>query len=142
MAGKKGDTYDEVNSFIAANNLSSRVKLLVDVPTQDLPRLYKSAIASIFPSLYEGFGIPVLESLVSGTPVLTSHKSCMEEIAGDAALYFDPKDSESIAYSISQIEDTMTLDGLNLQVPNRIEPFSNANILVQHNSLYMRLCSK
>jgi len=142
MAGKKGDTYDEVQAFIASNKLTSRVTLIEDVPTQDLPKLYSCATATIFPSLYEGFGIPVLESLVSGTPVITSANSCMEEIAGDAALYFNPEDPESIAYSIKQIEDTMTLDGLNLYIPKRIEPFSNTNILVQHNSLYMRLCSK
>jgi glycosyltransferase involved in cell wall biosynthesis len=65
--------------------------------------LYKNAIAFIFPSLYEGFGIPILEAFANDCPVLLSNTSCFPEIAGEAALYFDPKSSVEIQNQISSI---------------------------------------
>jgi glycosyltransferase involved in cell wall biosynthesis len=142
MVGKVGDTFEDVKAFVTKHKLESQVMIIEDAATQDLPKLYRLAEASIFPSFYEGFGIPVLESLVCETPVLTSANTCMEEIAGDAALYFDPNDPESIAYSIKQIEDRMTKEGLTIYIPKRTHLFRHVNSLIQHNSLYMRLCSK
>jgi len=64
---------------------------------EDLQALYKEAQLYVFPSLYEGFGIPPLEAMVQGVPVVSSNKSCMPEVLQDAALYFDPENPESIA---------------------------------------------
>jgi len=68
-----------------------------------LAQLYKQAAALIYPSLYEGFGIPILEAFSRGLPVLLSDRSCFPEIAGNAALYFDPENADSIAGSVRRI---------------------------------------
>ncbi len=71
--------------------------------TKELQAIYHSATAFIYPSLGEGFGIPIIEAQMSGIPVLTSNISVMPEVAGEAALYFDPTSAESIAESIQSI---------------------------------------
>jgi glycosyltransferase involved in cell wall biosynthesis len=68
-----------------------------------LANFYKNALAFIFPSLYEGFGIPVLESFACGCPLLCSNVSSLPEIAGDCACYFDPYSEESIKNAITQL---------------------------------------
>lgn len=73
------------------------VQQLGYVDAHDLPAIYRSAQATIFPSIYEGFGLPILESLASGTPVITSHTSSMPEVGGNAAIYIDPYNSRDIA---------------------------------------------
>lgn len=71
------------------------------VPDEQLVWLYRNCVAFIFPSLYEGFGIPAIEAQAFGAPVLASDISVMHEILGDSALYFDPHDVESIANALT-----------------------------------------
>ncbi|MFT5723103.1 MAG: glycosyltransferase involved in cell wall biosynthesis [Bacteroidia bacterium] len=142
LIGKPGDTFTQVKDFISKNNLGSRVIVLSDVPTQDLPKIYQMAQASIFPSLYEGFGIPVVESLVSGTPVITCADSCMQEIAEDAAIYFNPTDIPSITQALTSFDQNGISNKLEAAIPNRLEQFRNLVILSEHNSLYQRICSQ
>ena len=73
------------------------------VADEDLAPLYGGASAFVFPSLYEGFGLPVLEAMLLGTPVLTSRTSSLPEIAGDAALYVNPYEIDDIARGIKTI---------------------------------------
>jgi glycosyltransferase involved in cell wall biosynthesis len=73
------------------------------VSDEDLPSLYAGAIAFLYPSLYEGFGIPILEAMATGTPVITSSITSMPEVAGDAAILVDPYEVESIASGIEQL---------------------------------------
>jgi len=68
-----------------------------------LTYLYKKAVAFIFPSLYEGFGIPILEAFSCGCPVIASNTSSLPEVAGDAAVYFDPTDKLSMLNSIQKV---------------------------------------
>jgi len=75
---------------VAALHLQDRVKFLDYIPYADLPQLLGQAIALVFPSLYEGFGLPVLEAMACGTPVITSNCSALPEVAGDAALLVNP----------------------------------------------------
>jgi len=70
---------------------------------EDFPAIYKSAIAMIYPSFFEGFGIPVLEALWSRLPVITSNVSCLPEAGGDGAYYVDPNSSEEIAEGMKTI---------------------------------------
>lgn len=70
------------------------------VETHDLPALYRSATVTIFPSIYEGFGLPILESMASGTPVISSHTSSMPEVGGDTTIYIDPYNSRDICESL------------------------------------------
>ena len=77
-----------------------RVKFLDYVPYEDLPTIINGAIALVFPSLWEGFGLPVLEAMACGTPVITSNLSSLPEVAGDAAILIDP-------YNVAEITDAM-----------------------------------
>ncbi|MEK7620440.1 MAG: glycosyltransferase family 1 protein [Patescibacteria group bacterium] len=70
------------------------------VDAHDLPALYRSASVTTFPSIYEGFGLPILESMQSGTPVITSHTSSMPEVGDDAAIYIDPYNSRDISEAL------------------------------------------
>jgi glycosyltransferase involved in cell wall biosynthesis len=89
--------------------LSERIVFLGLVSEAKLPSLYRGATAFVFPSLYEGFALPVLEAMASGTPVVTSNVTAMPETAGDAALLVDPTSVEGIAHAINQIVDNEDL---------------------------------
>ena len=78
------------------------IRFLGFVPDEELARLYRGALCVAYPSLYEGFGIPVLEALACGAPVVTSEGSAMAEIAGDAAVLVDPRDVDAIAAGIAE----------------------------------------
>ena len=80
--------------------IADRVKFLDYVPYDDLPKIIRGAIALVFPSLWEGFGLPVLEAMACGTPVITSNLSSLTEVAGDAAILIDP-------YKVEEITDAM-----------------------------------
>ena len=71
------------------------------VPDADLPPLYAGASCFLYPSLYEGFGLPVLEAMAVGTPVVTSDRGSLKEIAGDAAVTVNPESVEAIAFGIN-----------------------------------------
>lgn len=73
------------------------------VPREDLPALYSHAIAFVFPSLYEGFGLPVVEAMSCGTPCLLSNSSSLPEVGGDAALYFDPHNPAMLASLMQKV---------------------------------------
>jgi glycosyltransferase involved in cell wall biosynthesis len=83
------------------------------VPFEWLPSLYRQATAAVFPSLFEGFGMPPVEAMACGTPVTVSDRGAMAEVCGDAALRFDPEDVESIGEAIRRIvEDDTARVGL------------------------------
>lgn len=92
LAGPSDRRYTPaLHAQVAALNLQQRVKFLDYVPYADLPQLLGQAIALVFPSLYEGFGLPVLEAMACGTPVITSNCSALPEVAGEAALLVNPQ---------------------------------------------------
>ena len=84
-------------------NLENHVIFLEDVPSRDLPALYQQATVFVFPSLFEGFGIPIIESLFSGVPVITSTGSCFGETGGDAVEYVDPHDSDKLGKAMTRL---------------------------------------
>lgn len=90
-------------SLIARLGIEKRVRFLGRIPEVELPKLYKGAYATLFVSLMEGFGLPVIESMASGTPVLTSTAGPLPEIAGDAALCVDPGDEDAIRAGIETL---------------------------------------
>jgi len=79
------------------------------VPDEDLPVAYSGAIAALYVSLYEGFGLPVLEAMACGTPVVTSNVTSLPEVAGDAAIIVNPYDIESIACGIQRVVEDSSL---------------------------------
>ncbi len=97
LAGKVGWLAEPILARAQAPDLRDRVRILGYVPDRDLAALLMGAVALVYPSLHEGFGFPVLEAQSLGVPVLTAATSSLPEVAGDAALYVDPFDVESIA---------------------------------------------
>jgi glycosyltransferase involved in cell wall biosynthesis len=86
-----------------ATGLSDHVRYLGYVPRADMPALYSGALAFVFPSLYEGFGLPPLEAMACGTPVVCSKAASLPEVVGDAALVFDPADEDEISAALARI---------------------------------------
>lgn len=99
VGGPSGDGFD-IAAEIAAGALQDRVRLLGRVTDERLARLYAGAEALLFPSLYEGFGLPVVEAMASGSPVVASNTTSIPEVAGDAALLVDPENTEAIRDAI------------------------------------------
>jgi glycosyltransferase involved in cell wall biosynthesis len=97
IAGKRGWLSEQIAQRAAALGIADRVRFVGYVADEDLPALYRASLAFVFPSLYEGFGMPVLEAMACGAPVLTSNSSSLPEVAGDAALLVDPHDTRAIA---------------------------------------------
>jgi glycosyltransferase involved in cell wall biosynthesis len=89
----------------AGGDLPDGVRALGRVPLEELSRLYRTARATVFPSMYEGFGAPVLEAMASGCPVATADVAALREVAGDAAVLFDPRDPAEIARAILRAID-------------------------------------
>ncbi|MCX6763748.1 MAG: glycosyltransferase family 1 protein [Candidatus Moranbacteria bacterium] len=93
----------DAEKLVKEFNLSQRVKLLDAVPQADLPALYKNAAMFVYPSFYEGFGIPILEAMNQGIPVITAKTSSLPEVGSDAVLYCDPNDIREIAMVIKNV---------------------------------------
>lgn len=103
IAGKLGWMYEEVFAQVEANKLGEKIRLIGYVEQIDLPALYNLAQVFVYPTLYEGFGLPVLEALACGVPVVTSNISSLPEIIGDAGLLVTPNDPQALAQAIRKI---------------------------------------
>lgn len=101
--GPKGWFYDEVFSNVYRLQLQDSVRFLGKVDLDDLVGLYNAASVFVFPSLYEGFGLPVLEAMACGCPVVTSKLSSLPEVVGDAGLTINPYDVQQLAKTIQQV---------------------------------------
>ncbi len=109
LAGKKALLYPPLHEQIRSLGLENRVILTGFVSDEDLPVLYGNALALLFPSLYEGFGLPVAEAMACGCPVITSNVSSLPEVAGDAALLVDPTSVDEISAAMKLIVEDRTL---------------------------------
>ncbi len=103
IVGRKLWLADEVLAEVSRRDWAEDVILTGYVGDDDLPALYRSATAFVYPSLFEGFGLPPLEAMACGTPVVTSNTSSLPEVAGDAALLIDPYDQSSIEDALLRI---------------------------------------
>ena len=103
VAGAKGWYYQSIFAHAQALGISDRVLFPGYVPAVELPAWYRAAEVFIYPSLYEGFGLPPLEAMACGTPVITSNTSSLPEVVGDAALLVDPYDVEAIAEALARL---------------------------------------
>ena len=103
IAGGLEPYLSELKALTAKLGIGDKVRFLGYVPQEDMPPLYREATLFIFPSLYEGFGLPLLEAMASGCPVVSSHTSSMPEVCGDAARYADPLDTEDIRKAMDEV---------------------------------------
>jgi glycosyltransferase involved in cell wall biosynthesis len=103
LAGPDWSGAEVIHAAAAKADYSGDILCTGFVHGRDLPSLYAAADALVFPSLYEGFGIPLLEAMATGTAVAAARCSSLPEVGGDAALYFDPQEPEEIAAAMSRI---------------------------------------
>jgi glycosyltransferase involved in cell wall biosynthesis len=106
IAGELGWLYDEI---VAKIKKTKNIIVTGRFETNELPALLKGASVSVYPSLYEGFGIPIIESMACGTPVIVANNSSLSEVAGGAGLLFDTKSSSVLAESLLKILENDTL---------------------------------
>lgn len=109
IAGGKGWLENPIYKTIIDTHMKEFVHFIGFVDDIDLPALYRNATCVAFPSLYEGFGLPILESMASGIPVLTSNVSSLPEVAGDAAIMVDPYDLDAITNGLQRLIEDETL---------------------------------
>ncbi|KKQ06096.1 MAG: Glycosyl transferase group 1 [Candidatus Moranbacteria bacterium GW2011_GWF1_36_4] len=93
----------DAEKLVRELNLTAYVKLLDFVPQEDLPALYSGASVFVYPSFYEGFGLPILEAMNQSTPVVTARNSCLEEVGGDAVQYCHPDSISDIAGAVKNV---------------------------------------
>ena len=103
IAGRKGWLYQGVFDHVRQTGLESQVDFLDFVAEEDLAALYGACAAFVFPSLYEGFGLPPLEAMACGAPVICSNTSSLPEVVGDAALLVNPRDVDEMAGAIERV---------------------------------------
>ena len=103
IAGYWSEAYPEVKRRIEGLGLGGAVRLVGPMREEDLPALYSGALLFTFPSEYEGFGLPVLEAMACGVPVVAARVSSLPEVAGDAALFVDPRDLDALAQRMDEL---------------------------------------
>lgn len=109
IAGGKGWLNSDIPSLVQELNISDKVKFAGYIEKQDINAVYSQAAVFVYPSLYEGFGLPILEAMACGTPVITSNTSSMPEVAGDAARLITPTDIDELT---GALEDTLKNESL------------------------------
>lgn len=125
ISGGKGWLDNPIYDTIAQTHMQEFVHFIGFADDADLPVLYSAATCLAFPSLYEGFGLPILEAMACGIPVVTSNLSSLPEVAGDAALLIDPYDVNAIADALQQlIEDQPLRDRLIQKGLSRVKEFT------------------
>lgn len=125
LAGLRGFHADAIGRLIEELGLRDSVQITGWVPRDELYSLYERARAFVYPSLFEGFGMPVLEALAAGIPVACSDIPPLREVAGDAALFFNPMDEDEIASALERIVNDVPLrETLAKAGPERARPFT------------------
>ncbi len=125
LAGKmRGFGTEDVAVIRQAEEMGDRVRFTGEISDDELIALYAGASALCLPSLYEGFGLPLLEAMQLGCPVLCSTAGSLPEIAGNAALYFDPRDEAELSKRLLQVQDVAVMDELRRAGRVRVEQFN------------------
>jgi glycosyltransferase involved in cell wall biosynthesis len=125
LAGSPGWGVQEIHDAIDRSGLAGAVVMPGYLPADELRSLYSYADLFVFPSLYEGFGLPPLEAMACGAPVITSNTSSLPEVVGDAALQVDPRDVEALAHAMkSVLEDESLAAILRARGFDRVKRFS------------------
>jgi glycosyltransferase involved in cell wall biosynthesis len=111
LVGGKGWLHDELFARVKALGLDDRVRFAGYAPGDDLPLWYNAATAFVYPSRYEGFGLPPLEAMACGAPVIASNAASLPEVVGDAGLLVEPEDAPRLAQAMRQVWEDATLRG-------------------------------
>lgn len=109
VIGKKKGYFEKVKNYLTENKMTERVLFLEDVENNEMPAIYQKATIFIFPSVFEGFGIPIIEALTSKTPVITTKGGCFPEAGGPDSIYIDPSNEKELAENIRTLLDSDSL---------------------------------
>jgi glycosyltransferase involved in cell wall biosynthesis len=124
LVGKSGWLYDDTLRALKETGVADTVVLTGYVPQEDLPALYSGALCFVYPSYFEGFGLPPLEAMKCGAPVIVGNKTSLPEVVGDAALTVDPFDVEAIASAMQRVIESPALrEELSIKGQARAETF-------------------
>ena len=135
LAGKKGWLFEDILKTIGTSPQRERIVYLDYVPDAELPALYRQSEFLVYPSLYEGYGFPVVEAMACGTPVITSNTSSMKEVADGAAILVDPADTDELAGAMLELvvkpSERETLTRLGLERAKRYSAAITAEAVLQ-----------
>ncbi|CCH52575.1 glycosyl transferase group 1 [Fibrisoma limi BUZ 3] len=141
LVGTKGWKFDKILAELARNeSVQSRLVFTGFVPDEDLAPLYAGALAFVYPSLYEGFGLPPLEAMQCGLPVITSNVSSLPEVVGDAAIQVAPTDADALCQAMLDVTQSGALrTELAAKAVQRAGLFSWEKFVQEHITLYQTL---
>ena len=142
MVGKKTKYTEKIQQFVNENKLNNRVFMFHNVPNEDLPVFYQLAKCVVYPSRYEGFGIPIIEAIHSGIPVIAATGSCLEEAGGPDCIYVSPDDSNALAHSIIQLMNENNTNNRIARAKEYVKRFENTNVAGQILDIYKQLIDK
>ncbi len=143
LVGGKGWLYEEIFECVEALDLTEQVRFLHEVPDAALPALYTAAGVLAMPSFYEGFGLPALEAMSCGTPVVVGDRASLPEVVGEAGLLVDPDDPEAIAAGVDRILTEETLRSrLRESGLERASSFSWKRVAEETSQVYREVLSR
>jgi glycosyltransferase involved in cell wall biosynthesis len=142
IVGGKGWLYDDIFAEVKRLGLENRVRFPGFADDDDLPTIYSAAAVLAYPSTYEGFGLPILEAMACGTPVVTSTTSSMPELAGDAALLVEPTNVDALAAALLRAQDTALRQTLVAHGLEQTRKFRWDQAAVQLLEIYERIGAK
>ncbi len=143
IIGDEVSKYPSLRQMVHRHQIDKHVRFLGFQPQETLASFYRLASAFVFPSLYEGFGLPPLEAMACGTPVVTSNVSSLPEVAGDAAILVDPYDADAIAAGIHRaITDPVLRADLAVRGPARARQFSWTEAVGQIHAVYREVLAR
>lgn len=137
VVGKKTKYFDEVYKFILKKNLQNSVYFIQDISVDDLSKIYQGAEVFIYPSIFEGFGIPIIEALYSKTPVITTKEGCFSEAGGQSSIYINPKDIDELSEKIKLLlENTELRNNIIIEGYAYVQRFNDKNFAENIIQLY------
>lgn len=140
ITGELAEVGQTLKAYVESRGLAGSVTFTGYLPDEEMPALYRGALAAVYPSTYEGFGLPVLEAMAMGVAVITSRDSAMAEVAGGCAVLVDPGDTLSIAAGIGAVlGDRRLAKRIGERGPTRAAAFSWSNAARSFNRLYAEI---
>ncbi len=140
VIGKKTAYFNEIWNYILSNNLENQVFFLKNLSLEEMAIIYQKATLFIYPSIFEGFGIPIIEALYSKTPVITSTGSCFSEAGGSHSIYINPENSEEVREAIDLLfNNPSKRNEMQERGFEFVQKFNDENIAKNWQELYQSL---
>jgi len=140
VVGRKTNYQRKIDKFIDENNLKNKIIFIEDVEFLDLPAIYQMSCLFVYPSIFEGFGIPIIEAINSKVPVITSNVSSLPEAGGENSLYVEPYNIEQIAETLKKVLDNKTLkNNMITKSYTFVQKFRGENIAKNIMNVYLKV---